>query len=78
MLKLQYQLLFFMKLKKVLSLLFIIGFVNLVAAQDKAAEKWVKKQFRSLSMNEKIAQLMVLRAHSNWDNTKIDSLALLI
>lgn len=78
MLKLQYQLLFFMKLKKVLSLLFIIGFVNLVAAQDKAAQKWVKKQFRSLSMNEKIAQLMVLRAHSNWDNTKIDSLALLI
>jgi hypothetical protein len=39
--------------------------------QNKEAAKWVKKQFRSLSMNEKIAQLMVLRAHSNWDNKKI-------
>ncbi len=47
-------------------------------AQTKAEKKWVKKQFNTLSLDEKIAQLMVLRAHSNWDNKKIDSLAALI
>ena len=31
-----------------------------------------------MSLDEKIAQLMVLRAHSNWDAKKIDSLADLI
>lgn len=29
------------------------------------AEKWVNKQFRKLSKNERIAQLMIVRAHSN-------------
>lgn len=44
-------------------------------AQNNAEKKWVKKQYRRLSLNEKIAQLMVLRAHSNWETHKIDSLA---
>lgn len=50
----------------------------MVQAQTKQENKWVKKQFRSLSMDEKIAQLMVLRAHSEWNRSKMDSLANLI
>ncbi|MEY4333250.1 MAG: hypothetical protein RLZZ196_1993, partial [Bacteroidota bacterium] len=46
-----------------------------VDAQTRAEKKWVKHQFKSLSLDEKIAQLMVLRAHSNWEPKKIDSLA---
>ncbi|MFZ9402765.1 MAG: glycoside hydrolase family 3 N-terminal domain-containing protein [Sediminibacterium sp.] len=49
-----------------------------VNAQTRAEKKWVKHQFKSLSLDEKIAQLMVLRAHSNWEPKKIDSLADLI
>lgn len=49
-----------------------------LSAQSKAEKKWVKKQFRSLSLDEKIAQLMVLRAHSAWDEKKIDTLSQLI
>lgn len=30
-----------------------------------AAKKWVRKQFRHLSKDERIAQLMIIRAHSN-------------
>ena len=30
-----------------------------------AAEKWVKKQFKKLSKDERIGQLMIIRAHSN-------------
>ncbi len=30
-----------------------------------AAERWVKKKFRKLSKDERIAQLMIIRAHSN-------------
>ena len=47
-------------------------------AQTRAEKKWVKHHFKTLSLDEKIAQLMVLRAHSNWDAKKIDSLAELI
>ena len=47
-------------------------------AQSKAENKWVKKQFKSLNLDEKIAQLMVLRAHSAWDEKKIDTLSQLI
>lgn len=49
-----------------------------INAQTRAEKKWVKHQFKSLSLDEKIAQLMVLRAHSNWDARKVDSLAELI
>ena len=30
-----------------------------------AAERWVKKKFRKLSKDQRIAQLMIIRAHSN-------------
>jgi len=33
--------------------------------QNYASKKWVRQQFRKLSDDEKIAQLMVIRAHSN-------------
>ena len=49
-----------------------------LVAQSKAERKWVNKQFKSLSIEEKIAQLMVIRAHSEWDQTKIDSVSQLI
>jgi len=56
----------------------IIALQASVLAQSSAEKKWVRKQYQSLSLNEKIAQLMVLRAHSNWDAQKIDSLATII
>ena len=34
-------------------------------AETPAAKKWVRKQFRHLSKDERIAQLMIIRAHSN-------------
>jgi beta-glucosidase-like glycosyl hydrolase/CubicO group peptidase (beta-lactamase class C family) len=34
-------------------------------AETPAAKKWVRKQFRRLSKDERIAQLMIIRAHSN-------------
>ncbi|MEI6189008.1 MAG: glycoside hydrolase family 3 N-terminal domain-containing protein [Chitinophagia bacterium] len=47
-------------------------------AQNKNEKQWVRKQYNALSFNEKIAQLMIIRAHSNWDAKKVDSLASLI
>lgn len=41
---------------------------------SRAERKWIKKQFKSLSLDEKIAQLMIIRAHSNWDAQKIDTI----
>ncbi|MFY8165230.1 MAG: glycoside hydrolase family 3 N-terminal domain-containing protein, partial [Sediminibacterium sp.] len=51
-----------------------IGITN-VQAQGREQKKWVRKQYSSLSLNEKIAQLMIIRAHSAWDPLKVDSLA---
>ena len=66
-------------MKKIICILVAIISLNAsLFAQTKMEKKWVRKQFHSLSIDEKIAQLMVLRAHSNWDNKKIDSLADLI
>ena len=42
--------------------------------QTKTEKKWIKKQFKSLNLDEKIAQLMIIRAHSNWDAKKLDTL----
>ncbi len=41
-------------------------------------EEWVDSVFRSLSLNEQIAQLLVVRAYSNRDNLYNDSMADLI
>jgi hypothetical protein len=45
-------------------------FAQGVDAQNKNEKKWVRKQYNALSFNEKIAQLMIIRAHSNWDAKK--------
>lgn len=34
-------------------------------AKTPAAERWVKKKFRKLNKDQRIAQLMIIRAHSN-------------
>lgn len=66
-------------MKKMLPLFFILLWIQTdLFAQNKQEKKWVNKQYRKLNVAEKIAQLMVLRAHSNWDANKIDSLAAII
>ena len=61
-----------------LTLLLIASLATIVHAQKMNEKKWVRKQFSALNMNEKIGQLMVLRAHSEWKQDKIDSLSELI
>lgn len=66
-------------MKKGIFLLLVgVLLVYQINAQKKAEKRWVNKQFKSLSLDEKIAQLMVLRAHSNWDEKRIDTLSQLI
>lgn len=55
--------------KSILSALLLLV-LSAVSAQQfyehtPAADKWVRKQFRKLSKNQRIAQLMIIRAHSN-------------
>jgi beta-glucosidase-like glycosyl hydrolase len=64
--------------KIVLSSLLFVGFFTTIHAQKMSEKKWVRKQFATLNMNEKIGQLMVIRAHSNWSQDKIDSISGLI
>jgi beta-glucosidase-like glycosyl hydrolase/CubicO group peptidase (beta-lactamase class C family) len=80
MLKLQVQKIYKIAIMKKVILLLIVCclFIFQINAQSKAEKRWVKKQFNALSLDEKIAQLMVLRAHSNWDDKKIDTLSQLI
>ncbi len=49
----------------ILSLLASSVFAQNFYEKTPAAEKWVKKKFRKLSKDERIAQLMIIRAHSN-------------
>lgn len=56
--------------RKLLPLLSLLLFCFAADAQKfyektPAAERWVKKKFRKLSKDERIAQLMIIRAHSN-------------
>ena len=57
-------------------LLFTLSFFLLAQGftQSKAEKKWIQAQLKQLSLDEKIAQLMIIRAHSNWDAKKIDTL----
>jgi len=64
--------------KILLSSLLIVGCIATLDAQKMSEKKWVRKQFAALNMNEKIGQLMVIRAHSNWSQYKIDSISNLI
>jgi hypothetical protein len=59
-------------MKKICLFVFVLAsFQSSLFAQTRAEKKWVKHQFKSLSLDEKIAQLMVLRAHSNWEPKKL-------
>ena len=80
MLKLQLQKFYKIAIMKKTILLLIVCclIVFQINAQTKAEKRWVKKHYNALSLDEKIAQLMVLRAHSNWDDKKIDTLSQLI
>jgi beta-N-acetylhexosaminidase len=64
--------------KILLSSLFIVGMVSTLQAQKMSEKKWIRKQFSALNMNEKIGQLMVIRAHSNWSQNQIDSISNII
>jgi beta-glucosidase-like glycosyl hydrolase/CubicO group peptidase (beta-lactamase class C family) len=64
--------------KILLTGLLLTGFICTLQAQKMSQKKWVRKQFAALNLNEKIGQLMVIRAHSNWDQHKIDSISALI
>ena len=64
--------------KIVLGSLLLVGFATSIQAQKMSEKKWVRKQFSALNMNQKIGQLMVIRAHSNWSQNKIDSISNLI
>lgn len=58
-------------MKKWICLIALLGFVNEYAnaqsfyEETPEATKWVNKQFKKLSKEQKIAQLMIIRAHSN-------------
>ncbi len=57
-------------MKKATIFLLFFCFTTAINAQDfykesKEAKRWVKKKFRKLSKDERIAQLMIIRAHSN-------------
>ncbi|MBC7720429.1 MAG: serine hydrolase, partial [Pedobacter sp.] len=58
-----------MKQSLIACCLFLLSF-QIVEAQDfykesPEAKKWVKKQFKKLSKDQRLAQLMIIRAHSN-------------
>ncbi|NBR56552.1 MAG: serine hydrolase, partial [Chitinophagia bacterium] len=66
-------------LKKFIQIVFIsLLTIQAANAQSNDEKKWLRKKYNSLSFNQKIAQLMIIRAHSNWDNNKVDSLGSLI
>jgi len=46
--------------------------------ESKAAKKWVNKAFKKLSKDEKIAQLMIIRAHSNLGKEHVEQVTKLI
>ena len=64
--------------KIVLGVLLLAGLATSIQAQKMSEKKWVRKQFSALNLTEKIGQLMVIRAHSNWSQNKIDSISNLI
>ncbi|MEN9598758.1 MAG: hypothetical protein RL596_1069, partial [Bacteroidota bacterium] len=47
-------------------------------AETPQAKRWVKKQFRKLNKNQRIAQLMIIRAHSNLGADHVNSVKDLI
>lgn len=66
-------------MKKVLIVSLLCLCILQVNAQSRtkitAETKWVNKQFRALNLDQRIAQLMIIRAHSNWDEKRIDTIS---
>ncbi|SJZ58428.1 glycoside hydrolase family 3 N-terminal domain-containing protein [Sediminibacterium ginsengisoli] len=71
-------------MKKLLSLLLLSCCVTALSAQTdfyaktKDAERWVNKKFRKLSKDQRIAQLMIIRAHSNLGEAHVKEVTELI
>jgi len=70
-------------MKKILALLFIFCFINTAFTQQflkpsKKANRWVDSIFKALSEDEKIAQLFIIRAHSNLGADHIEKVTNLI
>jgi beta-glucosidase-like glycosyl hydrolase len=70
-------------MKKILALIFILCCVNIAYTQQflkpsKKANKWVDSVFNALSEDEKIAQLFIIRAHSNLGADHIEKVTNLI
>jgi len=68
-------------MKKTLAIFFVCGAMLFFFGQftgRSAANKWVDSVFKSLSDDEKIAQLMVIRAHSNLGPDHVQKVAELI
>ena len=67
-----------MYLKKITILIFFsIGFYA-NSQTNILQKKWVESEFKKLSDDEKIAQLFIIRTHSNWEQKKIDSILAII
>ncbi len=69
--------------KRIICLLLILFSIQLLNAQQfyeqsPEAKSWVKKQFRKLNKNQRIAQLMIIRAHSNLGPDHIAAVSTLI
>lgn len=70
-------------MKQFLAFLLCLGFISSSFSQQffeetPAARKWVKQQYRKLSKDQRIAQLLVIRAHSNLGNEHVAQVAKLI
>ncbi|MEI8110266.1 MAG: glycoside hydrolase family 3 N-terminal domain-containing protein [Chitinophagia bacterium] len=56
----------------------VVSFSQSFYTESRASKKWVRKQFRKLSKDERIAQLMIIRAHSNLGADHIEQVTELI
>ncbi|TAH12367.1 MAG: serine hydrolase [Sphingobacteriia bacterium] len=70
-------------IKRFFLLLLLISSIQLLNAQQfyeqsPEAKRWVKKQFRKLNKDQRIAQLMIIRAHSNLGQDHIAEVTALI
>ena len=70
-------------MKKIFSIVVFILFVVALHAQTffqqtPASKHWVDSVFKKLNKRERIAQLMIVRAHSNWDAQKLNEAEKLI
>lgn len=70
-------------MKKIIGVVSLVAFVSCVQAQrfteqDKQSKHWVDSVFKKLNKREKIAQLMIVRAHSNLGQDHIDAVTKLI